>query len=180
MKYIFYNCLSLFFILIFCSIASMEQQSVTAISWKQLNSAIVNNDAKTVQLYLEQRNPDPKKLVRPLHKALDNNAVGPVALLLRYGVPVDQPYHKNGPTPLFKMTQQGNIQMVEWLRIFKARSDIPNRDGHTPLEYACIKELDSEDQETRQKYCEIFYLLYAPFALMQMRQYKVQVPEELR
>lgn len=161
------------------SLCGMEQPTIEHITWQQFNTAISNNDPHIVAQYLEQEKPAPQKLVRPFHNALDHDAIGPVALLLRYGVPVDEPYHKNGPTPLFKMTQKGNVKMVEWLRIFKANRFLTNKDGEAAFEYACKKEFSAENPEEKQTYYEICCHLYAPYALMQMRQYQVQVPKEL-
>jgi hypothetical protein len=166
--------------LIIALLPAMEEP--TKISRREFQRAILSNDAYTVNEYLEKEKPDPKKLVRSLHAALDREAVGSVALLLRYGTPVNEPYHKNGPTPLFKMTQKGNLLLVEWLRIFKGNSKLPNKDGITPIDIANDKiaeALKQKDQEAALHYNEIFNMLSMPYALMQMRQYQVQVPEEL-
>lgn len=171
--------LSLLSIITFSIVCGMEQTIVKHITWRQFNRAVTKNNAEIVAQYLEQEKPNPEQLVRSFHKALDYDAIGPVALLLRYGVPVDKPYYKNGPTPLFKMVQKGNVKMVEWLRIFKANRFLTNKDGEDAFEYACKKSHSSENPEEKQTYYEICCHLYAPYALMQMRQYQVQVPEEL-
>ncbi len=171
------------FILLIISISttfSMEQTLTKKITKSQFNKAVKNNRPSIVRNYLESEKPDPQSLYRQLHSALDHNSKGSVALLLRYGTPVNKPYSPGGPTPIMKMTQQGNIEMIIWLKAMMANTKIENKDGKNPLEIAYEKwENAPANSEEERIYLDIFYELANFTILTRMRQYLIQVPNEL-
>lgn len=150
------------------------------ISKQQFNKAVKRNKPSLVKAYLESENPDPKSLYRQLHCALDHNAKGSVALLLRYGVPVNMPYNPGFPTPIMKMTEQANLEMVIWLKAMMANIKIENKEGKNPLEIAMTKWENAPANSAEEKlYYDIFHELSLFTLFTRMRQHLIQVPKEL-
>ena len=135
----FISTLAFLSLMIFSRICGMEQPIAQPITWHQFNTAVLENNSRIVAQFLKQKKPDPEQLVRSFHTALNHDAIGAVALLLRYGVPVNEPYRKNSSPPLLKMVKKGNIQMVEWLRIFRADRYIEDKHKMNSLEIAYHK-----------------------------------------
>lgn len=168
--------------LLIISLLPAMEQPPTVISRREFQKAIRRDKVHTVDKYLETQTPDPKELVRSLHIALDNESIGSVALLLRHGVPTNEPSYKDGPTPLFKMTEKGNLLLVEWLCVFKANAKLANNQGITPIDIANNEMGEASKAKNQARllhYNEIFDTLSMPYALLQMRQHRVQVPQEL-
>lgn len=162
------------------SIYSMDNNLSPKITKREFNKAVRTNRPRIVKAYLESEQPDPKLLYRQLHSALDNNATGSVALLLRYGVPINKPYNLKGPTPIMKMTLQGNVEMIIWLKAMMADTKIEDKNGKNPVEIAFQKwEAAEAESEEEKLYYTIFHELSLFTLFTRMRQHHIKVPEEL-
>ncbi len=161
-------------------IYSMDNNRSQKITKREFNKAVRTNRPAIVKAYLESEQPDPKLLYRQLHSALDNNATGSVALLLRYGVPINIPYNLKGPTPIMKMTLQGNLEMIIWLKAMMADTKIEDKNGKNPLDIAFQKwEAAQAESEEEKLYYTIFHELGLFTQFTRMRQHRIKVPEEL-
>ena len=144
-----------------------------------LDRAVTQNKVLIVEDYLETHKLDSKKLNLFLHRALDSNAVGSVALLLRHGAPVNMPDF-TGELALVKMTKQENIPMIIWLRAMYADPDKDNHEEKSAHEIAHEKFIKAEEGSSQQEIARnILVELELPSQLTCTRRHRIQVPEEL-
>lgn len=111
---------------------------VTSEGWTAMHHAVVNGHADIipflVQCGADVNRQDAESNQTPLQKALEENAVEVVRVLLEYGANPNQTVPPNSP-PLARAAREGYLEIVQLLITFEA--DVNIQDGEwTPLRYA--------------------------------------------
>ena len=141
---------------------------------------------QVVQRFLIEEKPLPEKLHCALYRAVCDKKRGSVALLLHYGVPVNKEYPGTGKTPLTTAVENGDLQMIEWLRIFGADPEKKNTlhyfqikpdEIKSALDIAAEKLHQSKPTEQR-KYQNIIFRLWEDGSIAAAKKYTVAPTEE--
>lgn len=75
----------------------------------------------------------------PIHNAASESRLQVAMVLLKAGVDKDSPNEKNGNTPIHYASINNHLDMVEMLIKAGANTNLRNKKGYTPSDYAVIK-----------------------------------------